>query len=606
MKCQGMGSFLALIFGSCLIFDFPARSAETEVKIGDKIGNLTFKDIRYLPRSLNDFPKQKAIVLVFTNTTCPLAQRYLPTLQELDKEYRKKGVQFLAVNVGAEDSILMMAAQAVKHEMEIPFVKDFDAKCAQALGVKRTPEAVVLDECRVLRYRGRINDQYRLGGVKAEPSRQDLKEAIESVLAGREVEVKETPVDGCLITRAELPLLKTPVTFAEHIAPIVQNHCQVCHRPGTTAPFSLITYKQVASKADTIAEVVAEQRMPPWYASPEHGQFVNRRVLTAEERELVGQWVRSGKPLGDEAKLPITAPEWKDDGTWLIGKPDKIISAILADTLPASGAIPYKYVVLPYVFPEDTWVQGVQILPDNPRVVHHSNMAFGSLKEGFKQANFITGFVPGGAPMVLEDGIAFKIPKGSALALQIHYVTTGKEEKCRISVGLKYAQGIVQKQLRFTLFVDTKFAIPPEAPAHPVKVTKVLDHDILGLGLFAHMHLRGKDMTFNAHYPDGKSETLLVIPNYSFNWQIPYVWEAGKMRLPKGTRVECIAHYDNSPFNPYNPNPQSTVKDGPQTYHEMMNGFMFYTHADEKLNLEIDPKSGKVATRELKEKKGSH
>jgi hypothetical protein len=232
-------------------------------------------------------------------------------------------------------------------------------------------------------------------------------------------------------------------------------------------------------------------------------------------------------------------------------------------------------------------------------------MAYGSLKEGFKQANFITGFVPGGAPMVLEDGVAFKIPKGSSLALQIHYVTTGKEEKCRISVGLKYAHGVVQKQLRFTLFVDTKFAIPPEAPAHPVKVSKVLEHDILGLGLFAHMHLRGKDMTFNAYYPDGKSETLLVIPNYSFNWQIPYVWEPGKMRLPKGTRVECIAHYDNSPFNPFNPNPLTTVKDGPQTYHEMMNGFMFYTHADEKLNLEIDPKSGKVEARELKKKTGT-
>jgi peroxiredoxin len=605
MKNQRACCPLTLAIGCCLVFGFPVQTAEKRAKIGDKIDQLTFKDIRYLPRSLNDFPKKKAIVLVFTNTTCPVAQRYVPTLKELDKEYREKGVQFLAVNVGAEDSIVMMAAQALKYDMEIPAVKDFDANCAQALGVERTPETVVLDEARVLRYRGRINDQYRLGGVKAEPTRQDLKEALDAVLAGREVEVTETAVDGCLITRPELAQNKTPVTFAEHIAPLMQKHCQVCHRPGTTAPFSLITYKQVASKADMIAEVVTEQRMPPWYASPEHGKFANQRQVTAEERDLVVQWVRSGKAMGDEAQLPKNPPEWKNDGKWLIGEPDKIISPFQADALPAGGDIPYKYVVLPYVFLEDTWVQGVQILPDNPRVVHHCNMAFGSLKEGFKQANFITGFVPGGSPMLLDSGAAFKIPKGSALALQIHYVATGKEEKCLISVGLKYARGTVQKQLHFSLFVDKNFAIPPEAPAHPVRVSKVLDQDIVGLGLFAHMHLRGKDMTFIAHYPDGKSETLLVIPNYNFNWQIPYVWEPGKMRLPKGTRVECIAHYDNSPFNPYNPDPKATVRDGPQTYQEMMNGFMFFTHANEKLNLEFDLKSGKAITREGKEKSGT-
>src|SRR5262249_30646823 len=159
--------------------------------------------------------------------------------------------------------------------------------------------------------------------------------------------------------------------------------------------------------------------------------------------------------------------------------------------------------------------------------------------------------------------------KGASLGLQIHFVTTGKEETCKISVGLKYAQGVVQKQLKHLLLVNTKFKIPPGAAAHPVSNAKVLPEDAIGVGLFSHMHLRGKDMTFKANYPDGKSETLLVIPNYSFDWQHPYKWEENKYRFPKGTRIECVAHYDNSPFNAYNPDPKAEVGDGPQTYHEM-------------------------------------
>src|SRR5206468_1779260 len=157
-------------------------------------------DIRYLPRTLDDFGPKKAVVLVFTNTTCPLAQRYLPTLQALHAEYVDKGVQVVAVNAADEDSVVAMATQAVKHEAEIPFVKDFGGVAAQALGVKRTPTAVVIDGEKRLRYRGRIDDQYRLGGPRAAPARRDLKDALDAVLAGGTVASPETEVDGCPIT----------------------------------------------------------------------------------------------------------------------------------------------------------------------------------------------------------------------------------------------------------------------------------------------------------------------------------------------------------------------------------------------------------------------
>jgi thiol-disulfide isomerase/thioredoxin len=571
-----------------------AQNAERTGRIGEKVGNLTFKDIRYLPRSLDDFKDKKAFVLAFTNTTCPLVQRYWPTLKELETAYRVRGVQFLAVNVGADDAIIDMAAQAVEHGVPFPVVKDSDGKCVKALGVERTPEVAVLDAERRLRYRGRIDDQYRLGGTRATPSRQDLKEALDAVLAGKEVAVRETPVDGCLITLPASKAAGETVTYAQDVAPILIKHCQECHRPGTAAPFSLITYEQAAAKANTIAEVVGDRSMPPWYGTHAKNEFFNHRGLSAKERDTIIEWARNGKAKGDLAKAPPSPyKEEPQPLAWRIPEPDLTLK-VVEHELPASGDIPYKYVILPHIFAEDTWVQAIEMRPDNPRVLHHCNMAFMVPPERFKLTNFITGTVPGSDPMNLEEGIGFRIPKGAVLGLQIHYVSTGKPEKCRLTVGVRYARGVIQKQLRFHLLEDVTYAIPPGEPFHPVKAERTLDRDVNGVALFSHMHLRGKDMSFRAHHPDGKSETLLIVPNYNFDWQMVYRWEPGKRKFLKGTRLECLAHYDNSPFNPYNPDPTATVRDGLQTHQEMMNGFFFYVDANEQLNLKIDAKTGRV------------
>jgi thiol-disulfide isomerase/thioredoxin len=563
-------------------------SAQDAPKIGDVAGKLKFTDIRSLPRTLDDFGKKKAYVVVFTNTTCPLAKRYLPTLNEMEKAYRDKDVQFVAINSAEEDSIVAMATQAVQHEMEFPFVKDHGGACARALGVKRTPEAVVLDAERRIVYRGRIDDQYRLTGSRKEPTSHDLKDAIEAVLAGRKVAKAETEVDGCPITFVK-ERKPREATFAEHVAPVLKKHCWDCHQAGGSAPFALTTYKQAAARAEALAEVVELQRMPPWFASHSFGPFTNRRGLSDDERAIIVDWARSGAAQGDLTRVPAApkAPE----GKWLIGTPDLVVHAPEFD-LPAKGDIPYKYALLTHIFTEDTWIQDAQIISDNPAVLHHGNMAFANLVEGFNEANFITGTVPGGEPMNLDPGIAFLIPKGSVLGLQLHFVTTGKPEKCKVSVGLRFPREPIQKRLRLIQLSDRKFAIPPGAPAHKVTASRVLDRDIIGVGMFSHMHLRGKDMTFTAHLPDKKTDTLLVIPNYNFGWQLPYRWEPGKMRLPKGTRLECVAHFDNSPFNPFNPDPKATVRNGPQTHHEMMYGFFFYTDANEKLGLRVDPKTG--------------
>ena len=610
---------VVLVLAALLVSSFAtlSRADESEstkvagVRIGDKVGAMSFKDIRYLPRSLSDLASPKdpvptrAFVLVFTNTTCPLVQKYLPRLNEMHAEYRKRGVQIVAVNVGLNDSILDMATQAVKHDCAFFFVQDIDGSCVKACGVQRTPEAVVIDVDHRLRYRGRIDNQYRLSGTAASAEQSDLRNAIDALLEGREIATSETPVDGCRITTLSPRKPSDDITFTEHVSPLIQKHCAECHQPGTSAPFSLTNYKEVVSNGEMIAEVVGERRMPPWFGSPEFGTFLNCRTMDDRERETIVQWVRAGMPKGTDVveatksespaqDLQTTASNDPADPKWQMGKPDWVIELSQNYSVPAEGYVDYKYAILPTIFLNDTWVQGVEILPDNPRVVHHCNLGFVSLADGGRKAKIITGYVPGGGPMKLSDGVAVNIKRGSILGLQIHLTTTGKPEKCRLRVGFRFAKEPIQKELHLLELYDNRFRIPPFAAYHTVSKSKTLQRDVTAYGMFAHMHVRGKDITFRAHPPRSESEIMLMIPNYNFDWQMPYYLPTGAKKYPAGTRFECVAHFDNSTFNPYNPDPSATVRVGEQTYNEMMYGFIFYTEDAEQLNLSVDPKTGRV------------
>jgi thiol-disulfide isomerase/thioredoxin len=557
------------------------------------VEELRFKDIRWLPRRLRDLGEAKAVVAVFTTTACPLVRRYLPRLEKLAQEYRPRGVRFVAINVGPGDSIAAMATQALDQNISFAFVKDVDGSCVRALGVTRTPEVVILDAEQRLRYRGRIDDQFRLGGARPEPSREDLREALDDLLAGEPIEVATTPVDGCLIgTPAEPTPPETVPDFSRQVAPILQRHCQECHRPGTEAPFSLISYEDAHAMGEMISEVVSERRMPPWYASPDHRDFANQRILSSEEIRTIQQWVAGGMPLGDPDTMP--EPLHFPEADWEIDEPDLVIAASDAITVQADGYMPYQYIILPYIFAHDTWVEQIEIKPSEPSVLHHCNLAYiNPGKQGWRNSTFVTGRVPGGGPMHLDEGVALKIPEGAILVLQAHYQPNGKETSDRLSVGFRFPRVPVRTHIRHRRVHDNGFEIPAGAPAHLVKASKVLPHDATGIAMFSHMHLRGRDMSFDAVYPDGRRESLLVIPNYSFDWQLAYRWAPETKRFPKGTRIEVGAHFDNSPFNPFNPDPQKAVKFGPQTYHEMMYGFFFYLVDDEDLNFRIDTATGK-------------
>lgn len=564
-------------------------------KIGGVAPNLSFKDIRCLNRNLSDLGEAKGYALVFLNTTCPVAQRYLPRLEELHQKYASQGVRLVGVFNSQDETPKDIAAHGLAHHLSFPLVWDEEQKWTQALGVERVPQVVLLSASQQVVYSGRIDDQYRTGGVQPKVGRHDLAEAIDQLLAGQTISVPETPVDGCKVTPWRAPKFEFAVTFHEHVEPILQRRCQSCHHAGTAAPFGLVSYDEAKSQGEMLAEVIRDGRMPPWYAHTEFGHFSNDPTLTHEERELVEAWVRAEMPQGDPAKAP-TAIEFAPT-EWRIGEPDLVLTMKKPQKIQATGFIPYKYVFLPPAFSDDTYVESIEIRPHNRAVVHHCNAFYvdaATMKAD--KSSFITGYVPGGVPFTLVPGLAQRIPKNAVIGLQIHYVTTGKEEESTISIGFRYAKGTVQKVTHFILLDPRDIQIPPGDAFYEMSARQKLDREAILLGLFTHMHLRGRDMTFHAHYPDGKAETLLQIPNYNFEWQLGYVLPQPpqEKRLPAGTELEAVAHFDNSAFNPYNPDPNYTVPYGDQSYDEMFNGFIFYVHADEELNLPIDPQTGHV------------
>ncbi len=598
----GVLAWLLLTFIWLALGETLSATEPRAIDIGQTVPKIEFKDIRYLRRTLADLPEGRVYVLAFLKIDCPISKRYLPVLKRLEAEYRSRSVQFVGVNVGSEDSIQDVAEQALDYEIEFPVVKDFNAKTARQLGIERVPEVAVLkpveatkpDQPRTWRlaYRGRIDDQHRFGGSQPQATRRELREALEATLAGQDISTTTAPAEGCLITSDEPKSPIEKVTYAEHIAPLLKKHCADCHRPNTAAPFELLRYQDAVAHADMLAEVVREQRMPPWYGSSKYPHFVNRRGMTADERATLLQWVQTGKARGDDSKLAPPEPPAKASDKWQIGKPDLVLTEILPHQLPAEGVVAYRYSAFAHVFLQETWLEAIQILPDNPSVVHHCNAGYMQLGEKVTTQNFITGFVPGGQPMELPDGVAVRIPAGSVIGIQIHFVTTGKPERCRLSIGLRYARGPVKQQLRFELLDDHRFEIPAGASLHAVSTSRTLKRDAIGIGLFSHMHLRGRAMTFLAHRPDAEVEKLLVIPNFNFGWQHGYQWETGQVRFPKDTRLEVVARYDNSAFNPFNPNPKVAVREGQQSFDEMINGFIFYVDANENLDLSIDPKRG--------------
>ena len=395
------------------------------------------------------------------------------------------------------------------------------------------------------------------------------------------------------------------VTFNKDVLPILQKKCQSCHRTGSIAPMSFLSYQETRPWAKAMKTAVLARKMPPWFADPQYGHFLNDHSLTQAEMDTIARWADTGGAEGnaDDGPKPI---QWAQG--WQI-QPDVIVQGPSFDVPahPRNDVIEWVSVTVPLGFTKDTWITSVQIKPEHPAVAHHICLGFNAHTSNIKyfdpiwldkprdeKGNAIPGKVPtfgpatpgGGFRSMAEDcylpgnpvadyrdfNAAKLVKAGTDITLNLHYTPNGTAVTDHVQIGFTIAQAPPLKQyvsLSATAPTDPKvFAIPPQDPnwkSPPAEVTFKEDCELVYM--MPHMHVRGKDMTYTLIYPDGRKEIVLSVPNYDFNWQLGY---STNVKVPKGTKLHVEAHYDNSPNNKWNPDPNRTVYYGEMTWEEMM------------------------------------
>lgn len=420
-----------------------------------------------------------------------------------------------------------------------------------------------------------------------------------------------------------LPVTAAELTFTHDVAPILYQHCVACHHPNDIAPMSLLTYKDARPWAAAIKQAVVTGKMPPWKADPAHGKWSNDARLSEAEKNTLLAWINGAKLEGDPKEMP-PVPVFSDG--WKIGKPDAVI-AIPEHKLDATGPDEYTYITVPTNFTEDKWVRAAELRPGNRKIVHHAHVFVvedqkktttndpaqeytkwlqihqgtltfirpdapvindGCLEDdngafpGSHQTDLgslIASFLPGRGPDMYPEGTARLVKAGSKINFQIHYSrATGKPEMDITSVGLTFAKEPPKQIARRIDLSNHMFRIPAGSPDQEVTECHTFNKDMYITSLTPHMHLRGKSMRMDVTYPDGRTETLLNVPQYDFNWQITYR-AATPIFIPKGTRLKIDARFDNSPNHKGNPDPSKDIRWGSASEVEMMDGWVEYVDA---------------------------
>ncbi len=551
---------------------------------------------------LKDFvdSNTKAVVLVFASTACPLFRQYIPTLAALKKEFEPKGVVILGIYSNKNATAFGMAEHALKYDIPFRVLVDQESLLAKQVGAKTLTEAVVLDPNLKTVYQGAIDDQYTVASRLAAPRNTFLKNALNEIVAGKPVTRETSVPSGCAIEFYDANEKPEAFNYYEHVAPIIQKKCQVCHRPGGPGAVfdSFMSYEDVSNYAETIRQVVVDGRMPPSYTVLSHkfGKLRNERRLTADEVKIIDHWARGGAVAGDPKKGPKPI-DWKSP-EWNIGKPDKILTMEKPYVLPATGILDYQFFKLKLDYPDDKWIQAVEIQPGNSAVVHHAELHIvpadnedysgtgGMLKVyGFTgdKPVMLAGFVPGDDDdnaRTFQPGQAMRIPKHHDLVLEMHYTTTGKVESDRSRAGLVFAKQAPKEELCNQAFRYSRahLYVPP-FDGHAVGTKEIwFKKDVTVYSLRAHMHQIGKNWKLewitpapaDAPQMPAVKEFLAGVPSWNFGWQRSFDLDK-PLKVPAGQVILMTGAWDNTRFNPWATDPSVAKEWGIQTLDEMLN-----------------------------------
>ncbi len=594
IAARARGTILAGLALCLIVGSTPALAADPPSLSGASLHGLDGHRVKLAA------PQGGVTVLIFYSIECPISNGYSPILKSLADEFPAKKVKWVGVCVDPDLSDAEVQAHGRDFKLTFPLARDKQGFLARKLGAKVTPEAFVIDAEGRVRYHGRIDDQFAERRKRnANPSENDLKDALTSLMSGKEVKTPTVEAIGCPLP--EIAEAVARPTYCKDVAPILQKNCQECHRPGQVGPFALETYEQARKRALDIAAVVEDRVMPPWKAAPHIGpKFRDARTLSEQEVSTILAWAEGDAAEGNPADLP-PAPKFPDE--WELGTPDLVLDIGADFEVPASGDDIYRCFVVPTGQDQDKYVSAVEFRPGNRSVVHHI-LAYvdtsGKARErdqadagpgyscfggpGDPIHGGLGGWAPGNTPAFLDEGIGRSLPRKSDVIIQVHYHPRGKAETDRSKIGIYFSRKPVKQTLHWSFVINPGLELPPGESSIEIKAAWEVPVDVVAHSVAPHMHLLGRDMQISVKFPDGHVQDLIKIDDWDFNWQYTYNFEK-PIDLPKGSVVYLVSHYDNSSSNLRNPNRDNPklVKWGEATTDEMCIGFLGVTKKGQDL-----------------------
>lgn len=553
---------------------FMAVGASAESKPA-RVGDFALVDHQGEFHQLSRYGFKKALVIFSQANSCSATEGAVAQLRELRQQWEGKDVAFMMINASGKDSLKSIRKTAEKHGLDFPILLDDSQLVAETLKISKAGEVVILDPAtQNLVYRG--------------PVHAHIGMVLEGVLAGKPQSAPhEMPVKGCdLSFPAKVAHSKKVPDYVKDVVPIIEKQCADCHREGGIGPFAMNSYMMLKGWSPMIREVLLTKRMPPMQVDPHVGKFTNANYISEQELQTLVHWIDAGSPRGKQGQDPLANLAQVDLRSWQLGEPDFVVKAPVHE-VPATGVLDYINTTVDLTFEEDKWVKAVQFIPGDPAVLHHLLTYVTAPEEGFEGGEgdtrsvarrFLEGYAPGKVDaMEFPNETGVYIPKGYKLSMQFHYTTNGKATEDATLLGL-YFHDKPPKYEYLNRSVSTRFEIPPYAQDHQAHAEYVFEEDVVVRGLRAHMHFRGKDMKFSAELPDGTTTELLSVPNYNYAWQPTYQLEK-PVRLPAGTKVHVTGAFDNSEFNPANPDPSKTLTFGLQSWDEMFIGYWSFHSA---------------------------
>jgi Ca2+-binding EF-hand superfamily protein/thiol-disulfide isomerase/thioredoxin/mono/diheme cytochrome c family protein len=549
----------------------------TDLGVGRQVPDMSFTDLSGAKHALSEF---KATVIAMTSSTCPVSKKYLHSLARLEKELREQKIALILVNPFASEKAEEIQAQLAEAKITATYCHDLEKAFAATLQAQTTTEVFLIDATRTLIYRGALDDQYGVDYSHDAPSTRYLREAVKAMQAGTRPIITATMAPGCELDLPARKLVSTGVTYHRDVTRILQQNCITCHRDQGIAPFALDDLAEVTDRAKVMKRVITEGSMPPWFAAPaaegQENPWANDCSLSARDKADLLAWLESPeRPLGDARDAPSKLVFVEE---WGIGQPDYIVQLPRPVSIKADGFMPYQFITAETTLAEDKWVQGYEIVPTDRAVVHHVIVnvhAKGSGKIRDREegtSGYWAAYVPGNSSQVYPEGFARKLPAGATVSFQIHYTPAGKATQDQLRMGLIFAKEPPRYLVETIALPKRQLNIPPGEANHQEISSRAAPMDLNVLAYMAHMHVRGKAFKYELVRGE-KTETLLDIPRYDFNWQLRYDLAQPRF-IPRGTEIKITAVFDNSPNNKANPDPTKTVRWGPQTVDEMMIGYI--------------------------------